>query len=209
MSDAARLKAATEAEGSTRLLRRTGLTLPRLAMSASDGTLAGAAKRAQQWTEWGGRTDPGSYLADMARTLEYKRLINIQNWLTFTSPQTAYAWREKERLQAIQMNYALWGGYTTPDQYLGYLQRQRTDLAASMRCCWSAPRLPGEHQRGPGVRERADGHACDGGHAGRGPGPGRHQPVSVCPGQPAGYGDHPAGGDDAALSASWPRTRRC
>jgi cell wall-associated NlpC family hydrolase len=91
--------------------------------------LAVAAKGAQQWTAWGGRTDPGAYLADQAKILEYRRLINIQDWLTFTSPQAAYAWRERERLQAIQMNYALWGGYTTPDQYLGYLQRERTGLA--------------------------------------------------------------------------------
>ncbi len=91
--------------------------------------LGESARRAQIWTEWGGRSDPGAHIADLQRRLELKRLTNIQNWLTFTSPQAAYAWRERERLQAVQMNYALWGGYTTPDQYLGYLQRQRTDLA--------------------------------------------------------------------------------
>jgi hypothetical protein len=130
LGDTAKTAGSTEAEASNKaaLAHKTDTTAINDERRAME-MLADSAKRAQQWTEWGGRSDAGAHMADMARMRELKRLINIQNWLNFSTPQAAYAWRERERLQAIQMNYALWGGYTTPDQYLGYLQRQRTDLA--------------------------------------------------------------------------------
>ena len=82
------------------------------------------------------------------------------------------------------MNYAIWGGYTTPDQYLGYLQRQRTALAALNDVL--LPRASLYRDNASAALSYAN--ALAGTHETRGdaqggPGPGRGQPVPVGPGR--------------------------
>ncbi len=75
------------------------------------------------------------HLSDMQRELQYQRLLNIADWLNFTSPQQAYAWRQTEYQQRLLMNRAEWAGYATPDQYIQYVQRDiavQKDLNALM-----------------------------------------------------------------------------
>ena len=86
--------------------------------------MGNAAKQANVWSEWGGRNSMAQHLSDEQQLLQYKTLLNRQDWLLFTSPQQAYAWRQQELQQRRQMNYAQWADYTSPDQYLAFVQRQ-------------------------------------------------------------------------------------
>lgn len=97
--------------------------------------LAAAAKTANVQTLYGGRSDMSTHLTDLQRQLELDTLINRQEWLGFSTPQAAYSWKQLELMQAYLMNRAKYGatsagtGYTTPDQYLAYLQREYTAYA--------------------------------------------------------------------------------
>ena len=86
--------------------------------------MGNAAKQANIWSEWGGRNSMAQHLSDEQQLLQYKTLLNRQDWLLFTSPQQAYSWRQQELQQRRQMNYAQWADYTSPDQYLAFVQRQ-------------------------------------------------------------------------------------
>lgn len=95
-------------------------------------TLAESAQKAAIWTDFGGRTSMAQHLSDLAQESNWLTLINREKWLGFTSPQAAYSWRQLELAQHWLMNRAKFGatsagtGYTTPDQYLSYLQREYT-----------------------------------------------------------------------------------
>src|SRR5271156_1508832 len=65
---------------------------------------------------YGGRSDMQSHLGHMERELAYETLLNRQRWLTFSSPQQAFAWRQNEYNQRLLMNRAEWAGYATADQ---------------------------------------------------------------------------------------------
>ena len=61
--------------------------------------MGNAAKQANV-VEWGGRNSMAQHLSDEQQLLQYKTLLNRQDWLLFTSPQQAYAWRQQELQQA-------------------------------------------------------------------------------------------------------------
>ena len=77
---------------------------------------------------YGGRSSMGQHLSDLAQELQYERYLNLGGWLNFTTPQQAYAWRQKEYQLRLLMNRAEWANYTSPDQYLAFVQR---DIAAT------------------------------------------------------------------------------
>lgn len=97
--------------------------------------LRDAAKDAAVWTDFGGRGSMPQHLSDKAQELQWETLLNRQRWLGFSSPQAAYSWRQLELYQAWLMNRAHFGatssgtGYTTPDQYLSYLQKEYAALS--------------------------------------------------------------------------------
>jgi len=98
-------------------------------------TLSDAARQALVWTDFGGRNTMAQHLSDLSQELQWETLLNRQRWLGFSSPQAAYSWKQLELYQAWLMNRAKFGatssgtGYTTPDQYLSYLQKEYAALS--------------------------------------------------------------------------------
>ncbi len=78
---------------------------------------------------WRGATSETQFQSNLARQVEYQRLLNIQLQRGFTSPAQDYAWRQQELAQRLIWNRASQGGYTTPEQYLGYLSAHRQAMA--------------------------------------------------------------------------------
>lgn len=94
--------------------------------------LAQSAKSANSQTLYGGRNDMGQHLADLQQEQRWQELLLRARNLGFTSPQAAYSWRQLELQQSYLMNRARFGatssgtGFTTPNEYLAYLQREYT-----------------------------------------------------------------------------------
>lgn len=106
-----------------------------LAQKRAYDQLAESAKAANVQTLYGGRQDMGQHLSDLGQEQRWSELLLRQRNLGFTSPQAAYSWRQMELQQSYLMNRARFGatssgtGFTTPNEYLAYLQKEYTAQA--------------------------------------------------------------------------------
>lgn len=127
MADAAKTEAQTEVTGATKAAeaRKQDVSAMREETTALN-QLATAAKATNVQLLYGGRSDAQQHLADLQRELQMTELLNRAHWLGFSSVQQAVSYRYQMLQLALQENKARFGGYLTPDQWLGYLQKEIT-----------------------------------------------------------------------------------
>jgi hypothetical protein len=87
--------------------------------------LAAAAKSTQRETAFGGRNTMDEHISDLEKERQRQDLLNRSRWLGFTSPQQAESWQQQVYQQTLLRNRAAQQGYTTPDQYLNFLDQER------------------------------------------------------------------------------------
>ena len=97
--------------------------------TAMDNVIS-TAQRYNREVLWRGATSDTQYLATLQREEQLLRLLNIQKQRGFYSPQADFAFRNQELAQRYLLNRADQQGYSTPDQYLGYLQNVRHAMEA-------------------------------------------------------------------------------
>jgi Phage tail lysozyme len=125
MADAAKVETAAEVAGATQAAAARAKDIQVIKEETTALTQLGtAAKNTNQQLLYGGRTDEAQHLSDLAAELRYRDLLNRATWLGFSTVQQAVAYRQQMLQLALLENRARFGGYQTPDQYLGYLQRE-------------------------------------------------------------------------------------
>lgn len=90
--------------------------------------LAAAAKAANKESAFGGRDSMSAHLQDLDQEKQKTDLLNRAHWLGFSSPQQAESWNQQVYQQSIIRNKEARQGYSSPDQYLNYLDQERARM---------------------------------------------------------------------------------
>ena len=125
MADAAKATSQAESTGATQASdARKKDTSAIQAEEQALRQLGVTAKNTNKDLVYGGRNDMQQHLTDLQQELRYNDLLNRSRWLGFSTVQQATSYRQQLLNLAIQENKARFGGYLTPDQWLGYLQKE-------------------------------------------------------------------------------------
>jgi hypothetical protein len=92
--------------------------------------LAATAKAANKETAFGGRDSMQAHLSDLDAERQKEDLLNRTRWGGFSNPQSWEAWQQQVYQHTILRNKEARQGYATPDQYLSYLDQERSRTTA-------------------------------------------------------------------------------
>jgi hypothetical protein len=93
-------------------------------------SLAAASKAANKETAFGGRDSMQAHLGDLDSERQKEDLLNRTRWGGMSNPQSWEAWQQQVYQHQILRNKESRQGYATPDQYLSYLDQERSRTSA-------------------------------------------------------------------------------
>ena len=92
--------------------------------------LAATSKAANKETTFGGRDSMQAHLSDLDAERQKEDLLNRTRWGGMSNPQSWEAWQQQVWQHQIIRNKEARQGYATPDQYLSYLDQERSRIQA-------------------------------------------------------------------------------